>query len=406
MIYLRTGANGSCKTLFTLADVRKLQIESGRPVCVNGRFKLKPEKMLEFGWKVIEFKDWEAQDDGTIFLIDECHNDLPVRPNGSEVPRPVRMLAEHRARGFDFFLLTQHPMNIDSFVRKLIGAPGWHQHLKRRFGGSDTTSVLQWDAVRVDCEKDGSGKSAQVVARKQPKEVYTWYDSASLHTAKVRIPKQVFILGALVVIVPLLAWFGLSKLRGITHKPDAPAAAAPGQLANVPFMPGQGAPGEKRVMSQSEYLASYGERLQGFAYSAPRYDEVTKPTTAPYPAACVKMGSKCGCYSQQATRLPVPEAICLQIVQTGFFLDWQAGANPGSQAAPAQSPMPSTAPRGQSAATAVPVAMSAGEASGLSSVAGFSSTFADASAADSALKPEPTMQREHSAVTHRSYFVQ
>jgi zona occludens toxin len=81
MLYLRTGANGSCKTLFTLWDVRKLQLETNRPVCINGRFKIKPEKLAEFGWRVIEFKDWEDQPDGTIFLIDECHNDMPLRSN-------------------------------------------------------------------------------------------------------------------------------------------------------------------------------------------------------------------------------------------------------------------------------------------------------------------------------------
>ncbi|MFZ3127190.1 MAG: zonular occludens toxin domain-containing protein, partial [Rhodoferax sp.] len=194
MLYLRTGANGSCKTLFTLQDVRNLQLETKRPVCVNGRFKIKPEKLQEFGWRVIEFKDWQDQPDGTIFLIDECHNDLPLRANSAPVPEPVRMLAEHRARGFDFYLLTQHPMNIDAFVRKLIGAPGWHQHLKRRFGASNKTTVLQWQAVRSDCEKDGSGKSAQVTVRTQPREVYDWYESAELHTGKVQIPRQVYML--------------------------------------------------------------------------------------------------------------------------------------------------------------------------------------------------------------------
>lgn len=162
MLYLRTGSNGSCKTLFTLADVRALQVKSGRPVAWNGRFKLKPEKETEFGWKRIDFKDWQAEPDGTIFLIDECHNDMPKRSAGSAVPEPIRMLAEHRARGFDFYLLTQHPMNIDEFVRRLVGAPGWHQHLKRIFGGSNGTRVLQWDAVNPQCEKDGSGRNAQI----------------------------------------------------------------------------------------------------------------------------------------------------------------------------------------------------------------------------------------------------
>ena len=30
-----------------------------------------------FGWKQIDFKDWQTVPDGAIFLIDECHNDMP-----------------------------------------------------------------------------------------------------------------------------------------------------------------------------------------------------------------------------------------------------------------------------------------------------------------------------------------
>ena len=74
MIYLRTGANGSCKSLFTLHDVRKLQLETGRPVCFfvgddkdPGRryVKVKPETMAEFGWLTCRFEDWWDQPDGT-----------------------------------------------------------------------------------------------------------------------------------------------------------------------------------------------------------------------------------------------------------------------------------------------------------------------------------------------------
>lgn len=333
MIYLRTGSNGSCKTLFTLADVRKLQLESGRPVCINQRFKMKESKRLEFGWNVIDFKDWQAEPDGTIFLIDECHNDMPVRPSSQAVPDPIRMLAEHRSRGFDFFFLTQHPMNIDGFVRKLVGAPGWHQHLKRAMGGSNVTRVLQWDAVNTNCEKDGSGKSAQISTRTQPKEVYDWYDSASLHTAKVRIPKQVYILALCVLIVPALFYFGFQKVMGkaATQSPaaNAPAAAAPGAQVK-PVVPEQ---------AQAEYLASWTPRIPGLPHTAPRYDEVTKPTTAPFPAACVKMGERCDCFTQQGTKLPTTPDLCGQIVKSGFFMDWDSSNGKGLQSqAPATPP--------------------------------------------------------------------
>jgi zona occludens toxin len=325
MIYLRTGSNGSCKTLFTLADVRKLQLETGRPVCINQRFKMNEAKRLEFGWNVIDFKDWQAEPDGTIFLIDECHNDLPVRPSSQAVPDPIRMLAEHRSRGFDFYLLTQHPMNIDGFVRKLIGAPGWHQHLKRAMGGTNVTRVLQWDAVNTNCEKDGSGKSAQISTRTQPKEVYEWYDSASLHTAKVRIPKQVYILALCALLVPALFWFGLQKLKG---------NATPQAVASTPFAPVKPATQAARTdgkseMTPVEYLSAYTPRIPGLPHTAPRYDEVTKPTTAPFPAACVQMGNRCDCFTQQGTKLPTDAGLCGQIVRNGFFQDW--GTNPPTQ---------------------------------------------------------------------------
>jgi zona occludens toxin len=176
MLYLRTGGNGSGKTLLTLKDVRELQLQTKRPVCYNLRpadhptkpntpyCNLKPEVIEEFGWKGIHFKDWEAQESGTIFVIDECHYDMP-KGGTAKPPQHIERLTEHRSRGFDFFLLTQHPSNIDVFVRKLVQAPGWHQHIKRLAGALAVANVVQWDAVNLQCEQAGSGKSGEVKTR-------------------------------------------------------------------------------------------------------------------------------------------------------------------------------------------------------------------------------------------------
>lgn len=322
MLYLRTGSNGSCKTLFTLADVRKLQLETGRPVAFNGRFKLKPEKQLEFGWTLIDFKDWEAQPDGTIFFMDECHNDLPKRANGSAVPKYVSMLAEHRARGFDFFLLTQHPGNIDPFVRKLIGSPGWHQHLKRVFGASNATRVLQWDAVNEKCEQNGSGKTAQISTRVQPKEVYDWYTSAELHTGKRKIPKQVFVFVGCLVAVVLLGWLAANRLMGMGDK-----HAPPGQVAGAGATSNAAPVGGTRVKisTPADYVAAYTPRIPSLMHTAPAYDELTQPKRVPVPAACVSMPSKgCKCFTQDGTPYPTDPAMCATIVQHGLFLAFQA----------------------------------------------------------------------------------
>ena len=334
MLYLRTGANGSCKTLFTLKDVREKQLKENRPVCWNGRFKLKPEIAEKFGWKLIEFKDWQEQQDGTIFLIDECHNDMPKRSNGSAVPPYINGLAEHRARGFDFFLLTQHPANIDSFVTKLIGAPGWHQHLKRVAGGSSLTSVLQWDAVNNQCEKNGSGKTAQTSMRSQPKDVYEWYDSAELHTAKIKIPKAMFVVAIAVIAVPALMWGTFKMLNKNVERIAGGPAAAASAPASVPVDVAayRGTDNKPRPLTNKEYAAAHLPRFEGLPHTAPRYDEVTKPTIAPMPAACLQsLSGGCKCYTQQGTLIAAtPEEICRSIVRNGYFVDFDPGGKQGA----------------------------------------------------------------------------
>jgi len=339
MIYLTTGANGAGKTLLTLRDVREKSLAESRPVYHNGRFEIAPGGPLE-SWKQIEFKDWQTVPDGAIFIIDECHNEMPVR-TGKDVPESIRMLAEHRRRGFDFYLITQHPNNIDAFVRRLIGAPGWHRHIKRA-SGAPLVSVLEWPAVNSNCEKHGSGESGQTSMVTYPKEVYEWYVSTSLNTAKVKIPFQVKLLAVCALAFPLLGWYGWTSfqshqgegLRNLQKKVD-PSGSVPGAL------PPSGQPAAPaKVLTAVEYAASYEPRVSGFAYTAPRYDAVTKPIAAPYPAACVHMGKRCECYTQQGTKLPVPLGTCESIVKTGFFMDWQAG--PSDAAKPVAREMPST----------------------------------------------------------------
>lgn len=332
MLHLRTGANGSCKSLFTLKDVRARQLAELRPVCVivgdaddptRQYVRVKPEKMAEFGWTTCQFKDWWAQPDGTIFLGDECHNYLPKRPNGSAVPKPVSRLAEHRARGMDFYLLTQHPSNIDSFVTKLVGSPGWHQHLKRAFGASQMTSVLQWSAVNNTCEKDGAGKSAQVTMRSQPKEVYGWYDSAELHTGKRKIPRQFWMVVIGLPVALSLLFFAGKLMWDRTQKSPAAALAANGQAHSGPVT---GAGGQRdHVMTAAEYASAYRPRIDGFMHTAPAYDKLTEPKRVPVAAACVSMPSKgCKCFTQDATPYPIDKAMCEALVNHGAFYAFAA----------------------------------------------------------------------------------
>lgn len=350
MIYLRTGANGTGKTLLTLRDVREKSLKENRPVYHNGRFEIVEGGPLD-GWKKIDFKDWESVPDGAIFIVDECHNELPTGGGKGEVPDYIKALAEHRRRGFDFYLITQHPMNLHPFVRRLIGAPGWHQHLKRA-SGAQLVAVLEWPAVNDQPQRNGSGASAAVSMVPYPKEVYTWYRSTSLDTAKIKIPFQVKILAACFILIPLVAYFGWQGMQKVVNgkKPEI-ASMVPGALGAVsPPPPGEIA--DKSVMTTTQLLASYTPRIPGLPQTAPRYDDVTKPTIAPVPAACISMGNRCDCFTQQGTKLQTPAYLCKQIVAGGFFMDWENGGTGGARGAPA---LP-VAPAGAPAAPAVPMA--------------------------------------------------
>lgn len=311
MIYLTTGANGAGKTLFTLRDVRKQQLEEGRPVYYHG-FEA-GEQLIEWGWKPFEPEKWQDLPDGSICIFDECQNEMPVKRTGA-VPDWINAVAQfRRKRGFDFWLITPHPSFIDVNIRRLIESPSWHRHVKRQFGG-ELVSVIKYNSPNLQCEKPGAGSSGQVSMQPFPKEVFGWYKSASMHTAKKKIPRQVYVLGLCALLVPFLIYFAFGKLTSkATEKPaaDAPASrTAAGQVAQ-----GYGA----TPAAEMDYLESYQERIKGLPHTAPRYDEITKPQSAPMPAACVRMGDKCKCYTTQATLLQTPPDLCNSIVDNGWF---------------------------------------------------------------------------------------
>ncbi|EJL70750.1 zonula occludens toxin [Variovorax sp. CF313] len=318
-IYLTTGANGTGKTAFTLKAVREMQVKENRPVYWNGRFDLTEEKQKEFGWIKIEADKWQTVPDGAIFFFDECHNDFPDRSSGAKVPEHVRMLGEHRRRGFDFFLLTQHPGNIDPFIRKIIASPGWHRHLKRNFGSS-LISHIDYLAVCDRPEKPGAGKAGTVSMKALPKDVFGWYKSAELHTAKIKIPRQVWIFLATLVVIPVCIYLTFQFLRKSTAPKEAAAVAAPAQAGSGQ----QVASG--RVRTASEYIADYRPRIPSLMHTAPAYDKLTEPRRVPVPAACIEIPKTrlgepfgCKCYTQDATPYPVDLSMCRQLVAHGSF---------------------------------------------------------------------------------------
>ncbi|MBS1771203.1 MAG: hypothetical protein JSS77_16255 [Acidobacteria bacterium] len=319
MIYLTTGANGAGKTLLTLKDVREQQLKENRPVYYHG-FDMDESKAAEFGWQKFDPKQWQDLPDGSICVMDECQNEFPLRRSGSEVPDYVNAIAQHRRRrGFDFWLICPHPSLLDVFIRRLIDKPSWHRHLKRAFG-ADMVSVLRFSAPDMKCEDPGSGARGEVAMRAYPKDVYSWYRSASLHTGKKKIPRAVYVVVAAALIVPAGLYYAVTSVKSNMVKASPPADTKSVGAVVDGINPRPDAQLVK--ISADDYITLRKSRIPDFPHTAPVFDDVTRPAHAPYPAACVHMGKVCNCYTQQGTLLAVSGEVCLQIVKQGFFIEW------------------------------------------------------------------------------------
>ena len=324
MITLITGLPGNGKTLYALWWVKQKAEAEGRPVFYSGI-----KDLAIPGWTECDPEKWFELPANSIIVIDECQRVFRPRMHGSTVPPHVSRLETHRHQGVDIVLITQHPMLLDSNARRLVGD---HKHVVRKFGMHWST-IHSWTAVKDSCDKNRA--DSMKLEWRYPKDVFSLYKSAEVHTVKRSVPARIWLLLAIILAVPSLAWWWWDRRQAEIsgegkHAPQA-VSGAPGHAVGTPggAVPGSvAAQGPKASLTPSEYAAQFAPRVAGLAYTAPVYDGVTMPTEAPFPAACVAAASRCTCYSQQATRLDVPDYLCRQLVERGFFVAWREKASP------------------------------------------------------------------------------
>lgn len=233
-------------------------------------------------------------------------------PSGGCVLKPeyVSKFETHRHQGRDVFLITQHPLLLDSNVRRLVGT---HRHYVRAFGAK-ASNQHEWNQVRENCDKSRSGSVETF--RKYPSHVFNYYKSAELHTHKFRIPPRVFFL----VLSPFLIGASVYYIYQ-WWQPRIQGDAIKQEIASIKPSDDLSPPAPSSAhLTRDEYLKQYEPRIEGLAYTAPAYDKVTEPEEAPIPAACFTMKrTGCRCYSQQGTPLPMPQDLCEHFVFNGFF---------------------------------------------------------------------------------------
>lgn len=329
MITLGTGLPGNGKTLWMLWTIAAKAKKENREVYYHNVKGLNGEAVGN--WQEFPPEKWMDLPHGCIIVIDECQEVFPRKPNGAQLPPHYEELAKHRHKGFDIFLITQHPTLIDNFVRRLVGQ---HYHSVRKFGLQRAT-IYEWSACQPAPENVSSHKNAVTHKWKFPKEVYTWYKSAEVHTVKRAIPMKLVL--AVLFVIGVIAG-GAFVFYRYKHRYDKPA---PGEV--VKAVPGAAAAGGGKVAGSGgekafdpvedakEYVWKQTPRVAGLAQTAPKYDQLTQPTHVPVPAMCIQKGTvadvrkmSCKCFSQQATPLDVPLTMCLEFARNGYFREFDA----------------------------------------------------------------------------------
>lgn len=318
-ITLVTGLPGHGKTLYTLARWKDEAAKASRPVFHND---IKGLKIA--GWQAWKLEDWQNLPAGAIMVVDEAQFSFPTRGRGAPDPW-VERLTTHRHLGLDFVVITQNPMLLDSYVRRLVDR---HFHVVRKFGTHSATVHEFPNGVKenVGSSRDGSIRHEW----RFPKDVFDLYQSAELHTVKRRIPMRVWLLLALPVVLAVLIWFIYQRMKpeNVQARMDKSAGIdRPAQQGGMRAS-GSSAAAPAAALTPLQYAEAFTARVQGLPHTAPAYDEVTKPTEAPYPAACVASKVKCHCYTQQGTRLDTGDDLCRQIAGGGFFVAWAGRAVP------------------------------------------------------------------------------
>lgn len=267
-VTLKTGVQGSGKTLSAVAELRDLLAkweknpEDRRPVFVHGIRGLHidhaelpiypvrgrpgdPYQKNRVGQPSEPVAvDWEAVPQGAHVIIDEAQYLFPPRANNAPVPAHVAWFAMSRQEGCTVVLITQAPTSIDVEVRKRCGL---HQHYSALYWS--TSSVREW-ANQVSTTLKGPDTSR---VWRHDKSAFDLYTSASVHTkgATPKVPWWVLVpivgvvVGVFALPVAVKSLGGVMTGKGLSSAPapaGAHSASAPSSPVGFPFAVSASAP--------------------------------------------------------------------------------------------------------------------------------------------------------------------
>lgn len=307
-IELSTGNPGAGKTLSVVQEINVLskkwekKPEQARPIFVLGikdlalsvcdvpTYTFNETKGGRVGHDQIGI-DWESMPDGSLVIIDECQKYFPKRPTGARIPEHVAFLNVHRHRGFDIWLITQKPKNIDIEVRELAGR---HRHYRRNWATASAV-CYEWDGCSVNLNYKESQKSAF----KYPKDAYKFYKSAEVHTK----PRNKF---------PIKLLFPLVGIAfGAFFIPDAYSVIKNGINGKPLVQKEKPQQVNEKSKDSAQLLASADHEVKKQTETEEHVFNVPK---LPSYAACISNATKCVCYTHNGIMIENPP-LCRESTQ-------------------------------------------------------------------------------------------
>lgn len=254
---------------------------------------------------------------GAVLIVDEAHWTYPVRSAASKVPEYIQKLSELRHDGFTLILMTQHPSQLDVFVRNLVSK---HYHLERKAIGMKQYS---WYKCVTNLDNPASVTGVESENWTPPKDAFKYYKSSSQHQKfKKKIPPALY---ALILILGVVIWKTYTMYtiydKNVNKDPmqskiqEQVSASEPVSISTS-MMSSSLSDRVSNTLKPSDFIPSIAEKPE----SKPIYDNIRQVKTFERVAFCMKGGrSGCICFSQQGTELPeISSKLCLKYLDRGL----------------------------------------------------------------------------------------
>lgn len=314
MIYLITGTPGGGKSLRAVWYAEKF-LSEGRAVFgnINGYGRQSPIpgmspliKEASGRWSGGVGGDWRETPDGSVVIYDEAQRDFPQRANSAPVPPLIRAMETHRHTGHDILIVTQHPNQVDHWMRRLVGK---HDHL-RRLGGMGRVALVSADSV-MELPQGVDSSAGEKSFWKYPKSLYSAYESATYHTVKHRLPQPVIFMIVLVLLAVIGGVWATYRFSSSGFSSSSTASSSSSSPSLVSANSSSSTSAEPNLTA-NRLLSQQPLELRPLL-PVTQYIQEVKPQKSVM--GCAMSASACRCWDTSGAPLLISDRLCVAFIQ-------------------------------------------------------------------------------------------